>query len=59
MNPLHQAVELASDGRKVWFQGDDHRRVPSDLQATVRQCSHQLATMLGSNWRSSCKNSNQ
>jgi hypothetical protein len=39
-------VELQSDGRAGWF-GADWRRVPPDLAATVRQCSHQLARMLG------------
>jgi hypothetical protein len=40
-------VELAGDGRAVWFAGDDWRRVPADLQAVVRQCRHTLAGMLG------------
>lgn len=40
-------VELASDGQTVGFAGDDWRRVPPDLYAVVRQCSHQLARMLG------------
>jgi hypothetical protein len=44
-------IELASDGRTVWLQGEDYRRVPPDLQAIVRQCRHQLATMIGNRKR--------
>jgi hypothetical protein len=40
-------VELESDGRSVRFAGDDWRRVPPDLAAIVRQCSHRLAVLLG------------
>lgn len=40
-------VDLQGDGKKVWFAGDDYRRVPASLQAVVRQCSHQLASMIG------------
>jgi hypothetical protein len=40
-------VELVSDGRGVWFADDGWRRVPPDLKAVVKQCSHQLAGLLG------------
>jgi uncharacterized protein (DUF3820 family) len=41
-------VELVSDGKTVSFQGEDWRKVPPELRAIVRQCSHQLAGLLGS-----------
>jgi hypothetical protein len=40
-------IDLASDGRRVWFADDDYRRVPPDLDALVRQVNHSLARMLG------------
>jgi hypothetical protein len=40
-------VNLESDGRRVWLRWEDMRRVPADLNALVRQCSHSLAGMLG------------
>jgi hypothetical protein len=44
-------VELRSDGRSVWLAGDDWRRVPPDLMATIRQRGHLLARMIGDNTR--------
>ncbi len=40
-------VELQSDGRGVWIGWPERQRVPAELVAVVRQCSHQLATMIG------------
>jgi hypothetical protein len=40
-------VELRSDGRGVWVAGEDWRRVPADLHATIRQQSNLLARMIG------------
>jgi hypothetical protein len=40
-------IELVSDGRSVNYKGTDYHRVPLDLRALVRQCSHQLARMMG------------
>jgi uncharacterized protein (DUF3820 family) len=40
-------VELQSDGSRAWVAAEDWRRVPPDLHALVRQCSHQLARMIG------------
>ena len=40
-------VQLHSDGRAAWVGGDDYRRVPPDLRALVKQCSHELAKMIG------------
>src|SRR5579871_4786201 len=40
-------IDLQSDGKTVWFFGDDRQRVPPDLHALIRQCSHQLARMIG------------
>src|SRR5262245_7581627 len=39
-------IELQSDGQAVSF-GKDWQRVPDDLRTLVRQCSHQLAGLLG------------
>jgi hypothetical protein len=40
-------VQLHSNGRKAWIGGDDYRRVPADLHATVRQCAFRLGRMNG------------
>jgi uncharacterized protein (DUF3820 family) len=40
-------ARLESDGQTVWVHHRDWRRVPPDLHAIVRQCSHQLAKMIG------------
>jgi uncharacterized protein (DUF3820 family) len=44
-------VEVQSDGRRAWLRWEDMRRVPADLVALVRQCSHTLAGMLGATRR--------
>jgi hypothetical protein len=40
-------VELVSDGQRVWVNDKDWRKVPADLHATIRQCSNQLARLIG------------
>jgi uncharacterized protein (DUF3820 family) len=40
-------VELESDGQSVSIRWPDWQRVPQDLAAVIRQCSHQLARLLG------------
>ena len=40
-------AELRSDGRTVWVKARDWRRVPPDLHALIRQCSHRLARLMG------------
>jgi hypothetical protein len=40
-------MRLHSDGRSAWIGGDDYRKVPPDLKALVKQCSHELAKMIG------------
>jgi hypothetical protein len=40
-------VELRSDGTRVYFAAGDYRRVPAELAALVRSCSHRLARMIG------------
>jgi hypothetical protein len=42
-------VELVSDGNSVSYVGDGWRKVPRELDAIVRQCSHTLARMIGDN----------
>jgi hypothetical protein len=42
-------VELVSDGSKAWIASEDYKRVPAELHSLVRQCSHQLARMIGVN----------
>jgi hypothetical protein len=44
-------IELHSDGRRVHFAGDDARRVPPDLMALVRSCSHRLGRLMGNTGR--------
>jgi hypothetical protein len=39
-------VNLESDGRRAWLRWEDCQRVPPDVQAMVRQCSHSLAKLL-------------
>jgi hypothetical protein len=39
-------VQIHSDGRRVFFRSNDWRRVPPDLAALVRSCSHRLARMM-------------
>jgi hypothetical protein len=40
-------VELHSDGRHAYLSYGDEQRVPQDLVALVRSCSHRLAKMMG------------
>jgi hypothetical protein len=40
-------IELESDGHSVAIPLQDWQRVPPELHALIRQCSHQLARMLG------------
>ncbi len=40
-------IDLQSDGRTVWVPWPDVQRIPLDLRAVIRQCSHQLARLLG------------
>jgi hypothetical protein len=40
-------IELESDGRSVQVPWRDWQRVPPELHALLRQCSHQLARMIG------------
>ena len=40
-------IQLRSDGRTVWVRATDWCRVPPDLHALIRQCSYQLARMIG------------
>ncbi len=42
-------IEVCSDGRSVWLDCENYRKTPPDLQAIIRQCSHQLAGLLGDN----------
>jgi hypothetical protein len=42
-------IELCSDGRAVWVPGEHYRLVSADLRATIRQCCHELARMIGNN----------
>jgi hypothetical protein len=42
-------IEVVSDGKRAWVAWPACKRVPNDLLATLRQCSHQLAKMLGDN----------
>jgi uncharacterized protein (DUF3820 family) len=42
-------VELASDGRKVWLVGDGWKKLSPEMKAKLRECSHQLAGMIGNN----------
>jgi hypothetical protein len=44
-------VEVHSDGQRAWIEYEDWNKVPADLHAIVRQCSHQLARMLGNTER--------
>jgi hypothetical protein len=44
-------VELESDGRAVRVPAKDYQCVPPDLHAVIRQCRHQLATMMGNKRR--------
>jgi hypothetical protein len=44
-------IDLHSDGKSVWFAGDDWKRVPPDLYALVRQCGHELGKLLGNTRR--------
>jgi hypothetical protein len=37
-------VEMVSDGQRVYFAPGDWRKVPADLNAVVRSCSHRLAS---------------
>jgi uncharacterized protein (DUF3820 family) len=40
-------ITLKSDGQAIHFATvEDWRRCPADLRDTIRQCNHQLATML-------------
>lgn len=40
-------AELHSDGQMVWVKATDWRRVPPDLHALIRQCSHEPARTIG------------
>ena len=40
-------AELRSDGKTVWVRPEHWRRVPPDLHALIRQCSHRLARLMG------------
>jgi hypothetical protein len=40
-------AELQSDGQSVWLDAAGEGRVPPALLALIRQCSHELAGMLG------------
>jgi hypothetical protein len=40
-------IELESDGHSMQVPLQDWQRVPPELHALIRQCSHQLARMLG------------
>jgi hypothetical protein len=40
-------VDLVSDGRRVDYANGGWRKVPADLNAVVKSCSHRLARMLG------------
>jgi hypothetical protein len=40
-------VDLKSDGKSVWLFPEDEKRVPPHAHSLIRQCSHQLAGMLG------------
>jgi hypothetical protein len=41
-------VEVRSDGKRAWVDGD-YRRVPPDVRNALRQAKHQLAKMVGDN----------
>jgi hypothetical protein len=43
-------VELGNDGKRVWIPAEQDKRVPPVLRAIIRQCAHQLATMLADRW---------
>jgi hypothetical protein len=40
-------VEVQSDGKSCWLRWEDEARVPPQLRSVLRQCSHQLAGLLG------------
>jgi hypothetical protein len=40
-------AELRSDGAAVWVKPSDWRRLPPELHALIRQCSHKLARLMG------------
>jgi hypothetical protein len=40
-------IALRSDGRRVDFAGDGWRKATPELRRLVKQCSHQLAGLLG------------
>ena len=42
-------VELASDGKKAWLAGDGWKKLPPEVKTKLRECSHQLAGMIGNN----------
>jgi hypothetical protein len=44
-------VPLQSNGKRTWLRWEDARKVPADVRAAVRQCSHTLAKMVGDSQR--------